>query len=122
MKDKLIRIEPVERTKFDSKKYLRKQSQENTGGKYKKNDQQNFQKEYTEKVDTQKSENQGKNRNLTTEDAKTYMEANSPSSLYRLMNIMNKDSEEAIKYLAELSKKNAKRTKPSPEKDDVYNR
>lgn len=116
------KIEPVERTKFDNKSYLRKQLQENTGEEHKENSQQNLKKDHTERTDTQKDEGQRKNSNADVENLKEQMEAISPSKLYRLMNIMNKSPEGAINYLAELSKKNAKSTKPSKQKDDEYSR
>lgn len=70
----------------------------------------------------QDEKNEEKNNNATRESIKEKMEAESKSHLYRLMSIMNKDTEEAIKYLAELSKSNAKTKKPRRENDDVYNR
>lgn len=128
MKDKLIRIEPVDRIKPNNKDYPQKQnkhSQGHTKEKDKKNSLQNLEQtnnQENEKINIQKNNSQEKNRNVTTEDIRKHMEANSPSSLYRLMNIMNTDAEGAIKYLAELSKKNAKSTKPRKQKDDEYSR
>ncbi len=128
MEDGLKKIEPTQRIYFTSKDYpTRPKAKDSDDSKDSKEKNSNENGESSSKFkemineETEKLNNH-KKQNMPTEDAKKHMEGNSQSDLYRLMAIMNSDTEGAIRYLAELAKKNAKTTKPRREKDDVYNR
>lgn len=121
MEDKIEKLKPADRIEFVIKEYPnRKQKNSKEDNKNNSDDFKQIFDGENEKINIHKNDSQEKSRNVTTEDIKEHMEANSPSNLYRLMNIMNTDPEEAIKYLAELSNKNAKTTKPRKQKDDEY--
>lgn len=127
MEDKFKRIERIDRIDFVSNDYPKRQ--QNHSSKEKDKYSSNLKQKIAPKTedDTKKKEENVpkevvKKQNISAEEAKEQMEYNNQSDLYRLMNIMNTDPKGAIRYLAEMSKKNANNNKPRKEKYDEYNR